>query len=87
MALVVLSYLNFIETILLDCIVTAVISACIFLKNLSKSVNFCAAILILKMEENVQHIWYVILYYFKEDKNATETHTQKRFRQYIEKLL
>ena len=32
------------ETILLDYIVTAVISACI-LKNLSKLVNFCAAIL------------------------------------------
>ena len=40
---------------LLDCIVTAVISMCILKKNLSKLVNFCAAIFILKMEENVQH--------------------------------
>ena len=34
--------------------------------------NFCAAILILKMEEETQHFWLIMLYYFKEDKNATE---------------
>ena len=39
------------KTILLDCIVTAVISACIK-NNLSKLLNLCAAILILKVEEN-----------------------------------
>ena len=38
--------------------------------------NFCAAILILKMKENMQHIWHIMLYYFKKDKNITEV--QKR---------
>ena len=33
--------------------------------------NFCAAILILKMEENTEHFRHIKLYYFK--KNATET--------------
>ena len=42
------------------------------LKKLTKSVNFCVAILILKMEENKQHFWHIILY-FKKGKNATET--------------
>ena len=42
-----------------------------FLKILWKLVNFCAAILILKMEENTEHFWHIKLYYFK--KNATET--------------
>ena len=76
MALVVLSCLTSFETILLDCIVTALISACI-LKNLSKMVNFCAAILILQMEENMQHFQCVMLYYFKKGKNTTETQTKK----------
>ena len=35
--------------------------------------NFCVAILILKMEEKKQHFWHIILYYFKKGKNATET--------------
>ena len=34
--------------------------------------NFCVAILILKMEENNQHFQYIMLYYFKKGKNATE---------------
>ena len=34
--------------------------------------NFYAAILILKMEENKQHFQYIMLYYFKKSKNATE---------------
>ena len=34
--------------------------------------NFCAAILTLKMEED-SHFQCIILYYFKKDKNATET--------------
>ena len=25
------------------------------------------------MEEDVQHFWCIVLYYFKKDKNATET--------------
>ena len=28
--------------------------------------------LILKMEENMQHFWHVMLYYFKKGKNTTE---------------
>ena len=35
-------------------------------------VSFCVAILVLKMEENMQHFWHIILYYFKKGKNATE---------------
>ena len=29
-------------------------------------VNFCLAIFILKMEENMQHFWHIMLYYFKK---------------------
>ena len=36
--------------------------------------NFCVAILMLKMEENTQHFWHIMLYYLKKDKNTTETH-------------
>ena len=36
-------------------------------------VNFCAAILALKMEENMQHFWHIMLYYFKKGKSSTET--------------
>ena len=35
--------------------------------------NFCVAILILKMEEKKQHFRHIMLYYFKKGKNATET--------------
>ena len=28
------------------------------------------------MEENMQHFWHIVLYYFKKGKNATETHTK-----------
>ena len=33
--------------------------------------NFCVAIFILKMEENKQHFWHIMLYYFKIGKNTT----------------
>ena len=46
--------------------------------------NFYAAILILKMEENAQHFWHIMLYYFKKGKNATEMQKKKRF---VEKVL
>ena len=39
-------------------------------KKTSELVNFSAAILILKMEEDTEHFW---LYYFKKGKNAAET--------------
>ena len=42
-------------------------------KNLSKLVNFCVPILILKMEEKKPHFWHIMLYYFKKRKNAAET--------------
>ena len=34
--------------------------------------NFCAAILILKMEKNAQNFRGIMFYYFKKGKNATE---------------
>ena len=34
--------------------------------------NFCVAILILKMEENKQHFQHIMLYYFERGKNTTE---------------
>ena len=34
--------------------------------------NFCAAILTLKMEENKQYFQHIMLYCFKKGKNATE---------------
>ena len=34
--------------------------------------NFCAAILILKMEEDMQHFQRIMLYSFKKGKNVTE---------------
>ena len=72
--------LTLFETILLDCIVTAVILACI-LKNFdaisSKLVNFCVAILIL-VEENKQHYWHITLYYFKKGEDATEMQKIKK---------
>ena len=40
-------------------------------------VNFYVAILILKMEENTKHFWYIVVSSFKKGKNASETHTQK----------
>ena len=42
------------------------------LKKLSKLVNFCVAILLLKMEETIENSLHIMLYYFKESKNATE---------------
>ena len=56
------------------------------LKNFSKLVNICAAILILKMEEDRQHFHRVMLYYFKKGKNTTEMQ-KKRFVQCMEKVL
>ena len=38
-----------------------------------KFVDFCVAILIMKMEENKQYIWYVMFYYLKKVKNAGGT--------------
>ena len=59
------------ETILLDCIDSCHISMHLK-KDLSKLVNFCVAILILKIEEKKQHFRHIILY-FKKGKNAPET--------------
>ena len=53
--------------------------------NLSKLVNFCVAIKLLKIKENKQYFLHIMLYYFKKGKNATET--QKRFVQCMEKVL
>ena len=56
---------------------TAVMSVCIKKKTLSKLVSYCVAILILKMEENMQHFQHIMPYYFKKSRNITET--QKKF--------
>ena len=48
----------------------------VHLKKLSKLVSFCAAILILKMEENTQHFQCSMFYHFKKGKNTTETQNQ-----------
>ena len=56
---------------LLDCIVTNVISARI--KKKSKLVNFCVSTLMLKMEGKKQHFWHIMLYCLKKSENATET--------------
>ena len=61
-----------------------VISVCI--KKLSELVNFYAAILILKMEENIQHFQHIMLYYFKKGKNTIETE-KERFVVHKEKVL
>ena len=66
------------ETMLLDYI-------SVHLKKTSTLVNFCAAILILKMEKNAQNFRGIMFYYFKKDKNATVM--QKRFVQCVEKVL
>ena len=52
-----------------------------------KKINIgeCVAILILKMEENTQHFWHIMLYYFKKCK--TETKMPKKFVQCMEKVL
>ena len=50
--------------------------------------NFCVAILILKMEESAQYFWHTMLYYFKKGKTTTEVQQQqKRFVQRVEKVL
>ena len=36
--------------------------------------NFCVAILILKIDENEKHFWHIMLYYFKKGKNTADTH-------------
>ena len=38
--------------------------------------NFCVAILTLKMEENIQHFWHIMLYYSKKGKMQLK-HTKK----------
>ena len=35
--------------------------------------NFCAAALIFKTEEDMQHFWCIMLFYLKKGKNTTET--------------
>ena len=67
------------ETMLLDYI-------SVHLKKTSTLVNFCAAILILKMEKNAQNFRGIMFYYFKKDKNETKMQ-KKRFVQCLEKML
>ena len=56
------------------------------LKNsLPKLVDFCIVILVMKMEGKNQHFQHIMLCYFKKNKSATEM--QKRFVQFMEKVL
>lgn len=61
---------NFIRNNFVRLYVTALVSACIWKrknkKNLPKLVNFCIAILLLKMEEKKQNFQLIMLYYFKK---------------------
>ena len=73
MALVVLSCLNFIGNNFVRLYRDSCpLSACIE-KNLAKVVKLCAAVLILKMEENMQHLRCIMYYYFRKGKNEIET--------------
>ena len=49
--------------------------------------NFCIAILVLKMEENMQHFQHIMLYYFKKGENTAEMQKKKRFVHCVEKVL
>ena len=57
-----------------------------YLKETLKLVNFCVAILILNMEENMQHFCHIMLYCFKKG-TATTGMQKKRFVQCMEKML
>ena len=72
MALVALVVFNFIlkNVVALHCDSWHI--QCAFFKKTSKLVTFCVAILILKMEENKQHFWHIMLYCFKKGKNDAE---------------
>ena len=66
------------ETVLLDSIGTASYQCALKKKkNVSTLVNFCAAILMLKIKENKQHFQYIMLYYFKRGKNTAEMQKKK----------
>ena len=73
MALVALSCLTSLETILLDCIVTAIIPACIKKKKLIKIGEFLCSHFNIEDGRKKQHFQHIMLYYFKKGKNATET--------------
>ena len=72
MALVLLSCLNFIGNISVS-VLWQLSYQCTLKKHLSKLLNFCVAILIMKMEDNEQNFQLIMPYYFKKGKNATET--------------
>ena len=74
------------QTILLDCIVTAVILACIFFKKKNKIDELLCSYF--NIEDGRKYTTFLknYAYYFKKGKNATETH-KKRFVQCVEKVL
>ena len=45
-----------------------------YIKNIRTGEFLCSHF---NIEENMQHFWHIMLYYFKKGKNATETHTKK----------
>lgn len=57
-------------------------------KKLSKLVNFCVAVLILKKKETKEYFWHIMLNYLKKGKNTTEKKKKKdSFAQCMEKVL
>ena len=56
--------------------VTAVVSACVK-KYLSKLVNFCVAILISKVEENMQHFQHILCFIILREVKMQLKHTKK----------
>ena len=77
-----LLFLTSFETVLLDCIVTAVISVCI--KKKSKLVNFCTVILILKIEEK-SNIFRILCFIISRKVKRQLKH-KNRFVQCVEKV-
>ena len=61
------------EIILLDCIVTAVMSACILKKTKHTKIGeFLCSHFNTEGERKYKHFQRILLYYFKKGKNATE---------------
>ena len=59
------------ETVLLECIMTDVIAACVLRKHSSKPLSDVAAIFILKMGEHKEHFWHIRLCHFKKGESTS----------------
>ena len=59
------------ETVLLECITTDVIPACVSIKNSSKLLSDVVAIFILKMAEHKEQFWHMRLCHFKKGESTS----------------